>query len=203
MFKKAVLLSAGLAFCGLVAAESHVGFFYLPHSEFDVGSEDSEGNGFGAHAEFDVAAKGRLDFDFSFTNSDEGRIFNDESPDIDIRQIRIGYNVLFGNQADALTKLVRLEVAHLSVDGDGIDASETGFGLHAGLQYAPTPALRVLGELGYVNIEELNGPEIKLGLDYKLSTAYSLFGNYRGTMLSADGTDLDITDFRLGAAVHF
>ena len=203
MLKKWVLLSAGLAFCGVVAAESQIGVFFLPQSEFDIGREDSEGNGFGIHAEFDVWENGRLDVDFSSANYDKGRLFNDDSPDVDVRQTRVGYNVLFGGENAVLTKLIRLEVAHISVDADGVDESDTGFGLHAGLQYAASPALRILGEIGYVDVDDLNGPEIKLGLDYKLSSAFSLFGNYRGTMLSESGTDLDVTDYRLGAAVHF
>ena len=54
-----------------------------------------------------------------------------------------------------------------------------------------------------ISLDDLDGPELRIGIDGKLQEGTSVYGEYRTMMLSADGTDVDVNDLRIGVRFSF
>lgn len=183
-------------------AENQISVFYTPHAEFDAGPADLQGDGFGISGKFNLWKGGRIDIDHSVADYDK-LAGSSSKPDFNTRQTRLGYNVLFGENNAKFQQNIRVEAAYFSVDNGIDDASETGFGVHAGVTVQSTSAASFFAEAGYLKIDDAQGPEINVGFDYRISPIVGFFTQYRGSMLAQDGTDVDLSEFRIGGKVFF
>lgn len=189
---------AALAACGFAAptlaatGNNYIdGYFAL--SEIDVGPVDDDGNGFGVKGAFQVHPQVFLTGDFQSVEYDD---FN-----ADLDQIRFGAGVGPGMGSNGEGIYGRGEYINLdddSEDQDGV-VGTLGYGLPV------TPEFRLHGELGYVYVDDADGPELLVGGTYRLAQNLGLFADYRVSYLDPDrgGGDLDIADFRAGARFHF
>jgi len=75
--------------------------------------------------------------------------------------------------------------------------------VHAGLVFAANPQFNLYAQIGYLSIDDADGPEFKFGVDFKANQQVSLFADYRATRFEDEGVDLDLDDLRIGAAYHF
>ena len=124
-------------------------------------------------------------------------------PDVDFEQIRVAIGASRPLVGSMLKTVLEAEVVNFDLD----DESEAGAGLHAGLAYQPLTALTLHGRVGYLWVDDIEGPEFKVGVDYKFAPQFSVFVDYRGSRFSDDSSgnsfDLDVDDVRLGVAAHF
>ena len=191
---------AALAACGFVApalaapGNNYVdgyGFF----SEFDpqgAGSED--GVGMGVKGAFQVADKVYLTGEFQTVEYDFG-------PDVDFDQIRLGAGFGPGMGPNSEGLYGRVEYLNFDFspgqDDDGVGGA-IGYGLPLNSQF------RVHGEVGYLYLDDIDGPELLLGATYRIAQNLGVFADYRMSFLEADGGgDIDVSDLRLGVRFTF
>ena len=66
-----------------------------------------------------------------------------------------------------------------------------------------TPQFMVHGSVGFISIDDADGPEFLVGLRFLANESVSIFADYRVTRLSDSGNDLDLDDLRIGAGFSF
>lgn len=127
--------------------------------------------------------------------------------DAEVRQLRIGMGGQFLNTKDAGAWL-RAEYldfdAELEVEGIGsADDTQKGYGIHAGGRMGQG-ALNGYGELGRIELDDLDGWEYRLGLNFQPGIVGG-FVEYRVTDLETDnfGIDEEYKDIRIGVRVAF
>lgn len=191
-------LIAAIAACGIAAptfavtGNNHVdGYFAL--SELDIGSFDDDGNGFGLKGAFQVHPQVFLTGEFQSVEYDD--------TDLDLDQIRLGAGTGPGMGANGEGIYGRGEYIQLDADSEDQD------GLVGTLGYALSvnPQFRLHGEVGYVYLDDADGPELLVGGTYRLAQNLGLFADYRMSFLDPDGGggDLDVADLRAGVRFHF
>lgn len=75
--------------------------------------------------------------------------------------------------------------------------------LHIALNYQIFDCWSAYAQVGYLSVDDVDGPEVKVGTMYQASEKYSLFIDYRASRFEDDNADFDVDDLRLGVAVHF
>lgn len=162
------------------------GFFAL--SEI----ENEDGNGFGLKGEFQVHDKLFLNGEFQTVDYDDN---------FDVDQIRLGGTI--GPGAGSKNEGIFGRVEYVNLDfGSGSD--QDGIGGHVGYALPLSKEFRLHGQVGYLMLDDVDGPELLVGATYQVAPNIALFGDYRASFLEADGGgDLDVSDIRLGARFLF
>lgn len=189
---------------GLAAAQAHaentgnVNVYFVPSSELEIvvpglGSFTDDGDGFGAKGEFNAG--------IVLFNGEYQSTSHDDS-DTDVSNLRLGVGV----QTESNPHFGAY-VEYVSADFD--DATADGFGLQGRIKYNVNDSLELLGQLGYVSIEDaaadtFDGPEFLLGIAYKFTPNFGLFADYRSSQRqNGDNIEINSNDFRVGARIAF
>lgn len=127
--------------------------------------------------------------------------------DADLRQIRVGLGAQFLNtqEAGAWLRAEYLDFdAELSIEDLGsADDTQKGYGIHAGGRIGQG-ALNGYGEIGRIELDDLDGWEYRLGLNYQPGVVGG-FVEYRFTDLETDnfGIKEEYEDIRAGIRIAF
>ena len=168
-----------------------LGLFFAPMSEVeDEVAGDVDGSGFGVRAEVGGALH-------VYGESPHSSL-HDIACDVDSTESRLG--MAYRSHMDSGYILAAAEYVGLDFDGNGDDQ---GVGVHLGAGINATDKVALYGRVGMLALEDLDGPEMRLGVDAKLQEGTSIYGEYRTAMLSADGDDVDVNDLRVGIRFSF
>ena len=189
-----VLALSSLAFHASAQQPSfgHLDGYFIPNAEIDVSpGGDTDGDGFGTKGRFAIA-------DQWFINGEYQAVDYDRSGDLDQLRFGVGLHSPLNQNVNFVGLL-----EYINVDGDRGGPDEDGFGVHGGLEAALAPQFTVHGSVGFVMLDDLDGPEFLVGLRYQATPQISIFGDYRMTRLSDRGVDVDLDDLRIGVGYHF
>lgn len=199
MRKQLVAAATLLAASGMAHAEApgHFDLFFVPSAKFDVtipgfGSLDDDGDGFGIKGQIPVGETMVLLGEY------QGVTYDDT--DIDVDQLRIGLGS-FGESGGGFY------AEYASIDLDGSEAD--GIGLHLRLSGAPSDAVTVYGQIGYLMLnddsEDISGLEILFGGALNVSGNTGVFVEMRKSMLEGADSDVEFefTDLRAGLRIGF
>jgi len=192
----AVLLCAA-PFATMAAATStgHLDVYYND-SNADGGGSDLDGDGFG------IRGAGLIS-DAAAVYGEYQKNEYDDSGNLEIQQIRAGLAYLFSKSRD-LELYGKAEFINYQAEDDLGDDDDNGWGLHGGIAFLPLPALRVFGELGYLDVGDLDGPEYNVGASYTFTSQFSAVANYRVSDLeNEDSGDVELSDLQLGVRFSF
>lgn len=168
-----------------------MGLFFAPVSEVETDPGDSiDGSGFGARVE----VGGALHIHGEYLQSS----LDDPAGDVDFSDTRLGMS--YRSHMENGYILASAEYVGLDFDANGDDQ---GIGVHLGAGFNATDSVALYGRAGMISLDDLDGPEIRFGVDAKLQEGTSVYGEYRTMMLSADGTDVDVNDLRVGVRFSF
>ena len=166
------------------------GLFFTPLSEVDTGAAKVDGSGFGVRAEIG----GALHIHGEYLQSS----LDDNAVDVDFTDTRLGMG--YRSHMENGYLLVSAEYVGLDVDALGDDQ---GVGVHLGAGFNAGQAVTLTGRVGMLALDDLDGPELRLGVSGKLNEGTRVFGEYRTAMLSDAGVDVDINDLRIGINFSF
>lgn len=168
-----------------------MGLFFAPMSEVESDPGDSiDGSGFGARVE----VGGALHIHGEYLQSS----LDDPAGDVDFSDTRLG--MTYRSHMENGYILASAEYVGLDFDANGDDQ---GIGVHLGAGFNATDSVALYGRAGMISLDDLDGPELRIGIDGKLQEGTSVYGEYRTMMLSADGTDVDVNDLRIGVRFSF
>jgi hypothetical protein len=188
----AALAASGVAAPAMAATGNNYVDGYVALSSLNPdpgGSED--GTGAGVKAAFQVADKIFLTGEFQSVDYDH---IHD-----DFDQIRLGagFGPGMGSKGEGLYGRVEY------VDFDFGD-SDSGLGATAGYAIPLNPQFRVHGEVGYLLLDDVDGPELTIGGTYQVAQNLGIYADYRHDFLNVDGGgDIDIGDVRVGVRFLF
>lgn len=171
----------------------HIDGYYIPNAEIEASAGPAtfsdDGDGFGVKGRALVAEQ-------IFINGEYQSVEYDGNDELD--QLRAGLGLL--SPLNATTNLVG-KVEYINIDDNVED--ESGFGVHGGVEIGLSPEISLVGTVGYVDVDDFNGPEFLIGGRLQPNPNISVFADYRMTRLSDSGVDLDLDDLRLGVGFHF
>lgn len=189
----AALAAFGFATPALAAQGNNYvdGYGFL--SDIDLGGpNDDDGVGMGVKGGFQVADKVYLTGEFQTVE------YDDLNEDLD--QIRLGAG--FGPGMGPNSEGIYGRVEYVDVDLGFFDDSGVGGAVGYGLPLSPE--FRLHGEVGYLYLDDLDGPELLIGGTYRIAQNFGVFADYRASFLEADGGgDIDINDLRVGVRFTF
>lgn len=195
MKRQLIAAAAAFAFAAPALAASGDNFidgFYVPWIEADSGSFDDDGDGFGIKGAFRIADPIYLTGEFQRTELDDSNL--------DIDELRLGAAYGEGAGARGVGLYGRLQYVDLDLDVDDDD----GFAGHVGYALAVSPQWRLFGEAGYVLLSDIDGPELLAGTTYQFAPNIAGFADFRVGYFDVDGgSDLDLSQFRIGARFTF
>lgn len=173
------------------SATNYIDGYFVPWAEADFGPGDADGDGFGLKGAFQVGSSVFL------TGEYESVDYDDINTDID--QLRLGAEL--GPGAGLGTGIYgRGEYVSLDDDEDDQD----GFAGHVGYGFPVNKQIRLHGQIGYLLLDDVDGPELSFGGTYQFTSNLAAFGDYRSSYLDVDGGgDLDLSEFRIGARFLF
>jgi hypothetical protein len=170
-----------------------IGLHFAPISNAEPEpSPKADGYGFGLRAQ----VGGPLHIHAEYT-----RGFHDEGGnDVDITDTRLGmgYRHRLANgyiQASA-------EYAGIKLENGGSD-TEQGLGVHIGAGLNVADNIVAYGRVGILTLDDVDGPEMRLGVSGKLGEGATVFGEYRSLKVGDSGADLSLSDLRLGISFSF
>lgn len=185
-----VLCAAGLAPLA-AAADSPYNYVaaYLNHSR-QSGFAQDDGQGYG------VRAAGRF-MDNFFAHGEYQSTSLDQGGD-DAQVMRLGAGFTPAERED-----INIAVTGELVQADLIGGSDTGFGVHAGAVLKVMEQLKAFGEVGYLEVGDLSGPEYLVGAIYEFTPQWGAFADYRLTDYGGDRGDLKYGDVQAGVRFDF
>jgi len=205
----AVLVLAGLSYCGSAAAETFgdfAGFIDLYHQpwaelETTVTVDDEsvggkvDGDGYGIKGLLKISEHIALDGEYQTSEFDG-------SADRDNYRVGGGYYWrYFGVSADYINE---------SIDDDIADTNDTtadGYGLFLRTSWLGIKGVAFTGAVGYLRLDrggnEYDGFEYNVGLDVRLNDYLGLFADYRSSDLGYQNVDLKISEARAGLRLVF
>lgn len=200
----AAVAACGAALIGFAAPAQasslgHIDGYYIPSADLEIsdggfGGED-DGDGFG------VKGSARFAEQLFFTGEYQAVEYDDSELELD--QLRAGVGFVSAATPE-LNLIGRAEFIHVELDGPLQDSDdETGFGIHGGAEAMLSPQFMVHGSVGFISVDDADGPEFLVGLRFLANEAVSIFADYRVTRLSDRGSDLDLDDLRIGAGFSF
>lgn len=205
--KKHILLVAAAVLSwtpGAFAGDDGLGTADLFYSSLayslDPPDEDIRGDGAGARI-WVGPTRGLFTIEYQYAEPDDtidGLPYEYEVSDL---RTGLGWRVVRGRLGSAW---VRGEWISLEVDPEGGDGDDqNGCGIHTGGEIFAGP-VGFHGEVGYLNTEDTDGLEWRVGVAYQPSLL-GIFAEYRRTDLDIDDTDIDVTldDIRAGLRVSF
>ncbi|MCC2655418.1 MAG: porin family protein [Panacagrimonas sp.] len=191
---------AALAACGFVApalaapGNNYVDGYGL-FSDIDLGGpNDDDGVGMGVKGAFQVADKVYLTGEFQTVEYDD---FNE---DLDQIRLGVGFGPGMGPNSEGLYGRVEYVDVDLGPFDDSGVGGFVGYGLPLNQQF------RIHGEVGYLLLDDVDGPELLIGATYRVAQNLGVFADYRASFLEFDGNgggDFDINDLRLGVRFTF
>ncbi len=206
MFLKNPLLAAALllaAPCSAMAASQSTGYldaYYLDASvEVEDGnSVDFDGDGFGVRGS---AAIGERAFAFGeFQHAEYDRVGPLE---FNIEQIRFGLGYVF-SRSEQLDVYGKASYLNLELDTNLGEGSDNGWAVHGGVSFKPTRVVTLFGEIGYVDVSDLSGPEYSIGASFNVTGQFGVVASYRISDLKIDsGGDFALQDLQLGVRIGF
>lgn len=186
-----LLLSAAFHAGAQQTSVGHLDGFLVLDSEIETNGGDVDGDGFGTKGRFHIADQWFLKGEYQSVDYDRGVD--------DVDQLRFG-----GGLIAPLRQNVNFVgwLEYINIDGDnGFD--DDGLGIHGGLEFGLAPQFTAHASVGFVKLDDADGPEFLFGLRYQATPQISIFGDYRMTQLSDNGADADFNDLRLGVGYHF
>lgn len=121
----------------------------------------------------------------------------------ELNQFRIGagFGQGVGNGAGLYG---RVEYVSLDDDDDEDEDEQNGIGGQIGFALPLSEWLRLHAEVGYVSLDDLDGPEFIFGASLRLARNLGLFADYRSTQLEFEsGEEITLEDVRVGARFYF
>lgn len=170
----------------------HLDGYYLPSADYDASpGPRTDGDGFGVKGRFNIAEQWFLTGEYQAVDYRAGR---------DLDQLRFGVGL-----ASPLQRNVDFVgwLEYVNFDGRRGIADEDGLGIHGGLEGRLSPEFSIHGSVGYVMLDDLDGPEFLFGARFRATPQISVFADYRMTRLSHRGVDVDVDDLRIGVGYHF
>jgi predicted porin len=174
--------------------------------ETESGFEDvkGDGNGFSLQGSFDITEDLFVYADYYDRDLDldlDAFGFPGETIGFDLSNTRVGLGYLLPNTA----VYVGLNYERYKLGAEGSSQSTNGFGLRLGGRHPLTNALSLTGEAGYVSLDDADGFDFAVGLDYAVTPTVSLIGDYRYLQIGADDSDIENTvkDVRIGVRFNF
>ena len=126
-----------------------------------------------------------------------------DDTNVDLDQIRLGAGFGPGMSPNNQGLYGRVEYVNFEFDpgkdDDGV-AGAIGYGLPL------NPQFRVHGEVGYLYMDDADGPELLIGATYRIAQNFGVFADYRISFLEFDGPgngDVDVSDLRAGVRFTF
>lgn len=188
----AAVAACGLAAPAIAAPGNNFVDGYGLYSDVDFGPADDDGLGVGVKGAFQIADRVFLTGEFQTLEYDDSNV------DLDQFRFGAGFGPGMGSNGEGLYG--RVEYASLEFDNDEQDgiAGTVGYALPV------SPQLRLHGEIGYLYLDDVDGPELLIGATYRIAQNLSLFGDYRASFLDVDGGgDVDLSDLRFGVRFNF
>lgn len=181
------------------ASVGYIDGYYIPSAEVEFsdgfGSGDDDGDGFG------VKGRARFADQLFFTGEYQAVEYDDSELELD--QLRAGVGFLSALSPE-LNLIGRAEFIRVELDGPFQDSDdETGYGIHGGAEALLAPRFMVHGSVGFVSVDDADGPEFLVGVRFQANESVGIFADYRVTRLSDSGSDLDLDDLRIGAGFSF
>jgi len=175
-----------------------MGVFFTPYNELKLdvsglGSSSPDGTGYGLRAEVGGAlhlhgeyVAGQLDVN---------------SVDVDVTDSRLGLG--YRSHFDGGYILAIGEYVGINLEIGSADATDEGIGVHLGGGYYLNDRTTLYGRLGVIALDDLDGSEVRVGINSKLNESTIVFAQYRTMMLSESGFDMDVNDLRIGVNFSF
>lgn len=108
----------------------------------------------------------------------------------------IGFGAMISPAAYAS---LQAEFTDIEYEFPGFAIDDDGYAILAGLEGRISETVRVFGRVGYVSLEETDGPEFVVGGSAMFTENLGLVVEYRNTTLEDDaGDELDLTEIRAG-----
>ena len=168
------------------------GYFVI--SDIDAGGSD-DGDGFG------VKGAGQVTDRIFFTGEYQSVEYDDSNADLDQFRLGAGFGPGMGSSGEGIYG----RVEYVNVDLDSED--EDGLGGTVGYALPLNKQFRLHGEVGYLYLDDTDGPELLIGGTYRINQNFGIFADYRMSMLETDvgpgDQDVDIDDLRIGARFYF
>lgn len=166
----------------------------------DPPDEDIRGDGGGARIWVGPSA-GLFTIEYQYAEPDDE--IDGVSYDYQVSDVRtgLGWRVVHARLGSAW---VRGEWLRIDIDaGDDEGDDQNGCGIHTGGEIFAGP-VGFHGEVGYLNTEDTDGLEWRVGVSYQPSLL-GIFAEFRRTDLDVDDTDVDVTldDIRAGLRIAF
>lgn len=183
---------------------STIDLYYVPSADIEYPDGDDDGDGFGGKAEFMVGRGVFLTGEYQHNTYDE--------QDRDLDQFRLG--AAFGPGAGNGEGLYgRVQYVNYDLEplrGAGgvilVDPKEQdGIAGHVGFALPLSPQFRLFGEVGYLSLDDFDGPEFVGGAILQVAPNLGLYGDYRATRLDNSDSDdsVDLDDVRVGVRFTF
>ena len=201
------LLSLGLVPMAAVAADAaadsvvSVGVFgsHVEVTDDSAPGIEPAGEGWGVRAHVGLPFSGL--FIAGETQKNE---LEDDAVAVDVTTSRVGVGIEFID-AGVVTLDGRINFIHYAFENGAAKENQDGFGAHLGVD-AGLGVVGVYGSLGYLELEDLKGPEVLVGARIGLMPLLDLFGEYRHNELEDDTapvTTLEFSEFRIGVNFAF
>ena len=192
----AAMLSAA-PFATMAATAKSVGNLdiYYTDAEVEVTGGDDDGDGFG------VRGAGKIS-DQAFVFGEYQKNEYDDS-NLELQQIRAGLGYLFST-SDTLDLYGKASFLNFDAEAGGSSEDDNGWGVHGGVSFVVTPAIRLFAEIGYLDVGDSDGPEYNFGGNFMFTEQVGLTANYRISDFDVDGGgELKLNDLQVGVRFNF
>jgi hypothetical protein len=208
----AVVLMAGFAGSQSAAASTDpfvsLGLHFVPFSDvtLDAPSEraSDDGNGFGARLEVGGPLFVYGEYQQARHSISNSTFLNLSSTKVDGDASDTRLGMAFRSRLDNGYLLAAAEYVGIDFELDGTrEVNEQGIGVHLGGGFNLAESATLYGQLGFLSLDDLDGQELRFGLQGNLGQGASLFGEYRMLSVSGKGRDYDLNDIRVGVRFGF
>lgn len=163
-----------------------------------VGTADDEGDGGGIKAQLDLGG-------VFLTGEYQAVDYDDTEIELDQARVGIALGPGAGNGGGFYGGA---EYVNFSFDFPGIpdddEEDQDGFGGHIGYAIPLSELVRLYGQVGYVKLDDIDGPEFLAGIAVELLPNFGLFADYRATDFEDDEeNELSFDDARFGVRFTF
>lgn len=156
-------------------------YFSSGELETGAGSSETDVDGFGAKF------RGSVGDDFFFSGEYQ-QLSSDADAVGDYQEWRAGLGTPL-TRISAATLYGLLEYLHAELDDSEFE--DDGGALHLGVLFSPARRVSLYGQIGYLKLDDSDGPEYLLGAAYQVKRWGGLFAEYRDTDLELDADDGD------------
>lgn len=172
--------------------------FFTPLNELDIepsGGPNASPDGTGYGVRLQAGAELHLYGEYT-----EG-LLDVSGTDVDTLDTRLGLG--YRAHFDQGYLHASVEYARFEVEINNVEADDEGVGAHLGAGVNVAEQATVYGRVGIVALDDLDGPELRLGVSGQLSRNTGVFAEYRYLDLSDSDGDLTLNELRIGARLTF